>query len=149
MAAKFSTGLRNKMLDNGSFKATMALGFIKIYGSASAPASADDAVPGGATLLCTISNNSTGTGINMAAAAASGAIPKLASETWSGVNAATGVALWFRHVAVGDDGTLSTTQARVQGAVGTAGAELNLSNTTLTSAATQTITSYSVALPTF
>lgn len=148
MALKSSTGLRNKLLDTNSLDAIMAAGFIKIY-SGTAPASADDAVPGGATLLCTISINSTGTGINFAASASNGVLAKAGGEVWSGVNAATGTATWFRHVAAGDDGTLSTTQARLQGAVGTAGAELNLSSTSLVSAATQPIDFYSVALPTF
>jgi hypothetical protein len=144
MTLMLSTGLRNKLLDTGSLKTIFAAGFLKIY-SGSAPASADAAVTG--TLLCTISIASGGTGINFAAAAASGAIPKLSSETWSGTNAATGTAGYYRHVAVGDDGTLSTTQARMQGSIGTAGEDLNLSSTSLTSAATTTIDYYSAALP--
>lgn len=145
MAIKVSTGARNKMLDTGSLKSIMALGFIKFYTGA-APATADAAVTG--TLLVTISNNSTATGINMAAAAVAGVLEKLSSETWSGVNAATGTATYYRHVAVGDDGTSSTTQARIQGTIATAGADMNLSSTSLTSAAIQTVDFYSIALPT-
>lgn len=147
MALKTSTGLRNKLLDTNSLGALMAAGFLKIY-AGSAPADADAAVPGGATLLCTISINSTGTGVNFDTAAVSGALSKAPAEVWSGTNAATGTAAWYRHVAVGDDGTLSTSQARIQGTVGTVGAELNLSSVSLTSGATQTIDYYSVALPT-
>lgn len=145
MSLKLSTGLRNKLLDTGSLKATFAASFVKIY-SGAAPADADAAVTG--TLLCTISISSGGTGVNMAAAAAAGVLQKLASETWSGVNAATGTAGYYRHVAAGDTGALSTTEARMQGLVSTAGAELNLSSTSLVSAATQSIDFYSVALPT-
>lgn len=145
MALQASTGLRNKLLDTNSLKSLMALGFVKIY-SGAVPADADAAVSG--TLLCTISNNSTGTGINMAAAAAAGVLEKLASETWSGVNAASGTATYYRHVAVGDTGALSTTEPRLQGLVGTVGVEMNLSSTTLTSGATQTLDFYSVQLPT-
>lgn len=141
---KASTGLRDKTLDTGSVKSILALGFIKIYGGA-IPADADAAVTG--TLIVTISVNSGGTGISMAAAAAAGVLAK-AAEVWSGVNAASLTATYFRHVAVGDDGTLSTTQARIQGTVGTAGADLNLSSTALTNGATQTIDFYNVALPT-
>lgn len=139
-----SSGLRNKMLDTGSLKSVMALGFIKLYGGA-IPANADAAVTG--TLITTISVNSTGTGLSLAAAAAAGVLAK-AAEVWSGVNSSSSTATYFRHVAVGDDGTLSTTQARVQGTVGTAGADLNISSTSLTSGATQTIDFYNVALPT-
>ena len=145
MAIKASTGLRSKLLDTGSLKSVLALGFIKFY-SGSPPATADAAVTG--TLLVTISNASSGTGINMAAAAVAGVLDKLSSETWSGVNAASGTAGYYRHVAVGDDGTLSTTQARIQGTIATAGADMNLSSTSLTAGATQTVDFYSVALPT-
>lgn len=141
---KLSTGLRNKLLDTNPFKTIFAASFLKIYSGAE-PADADAAATG--TLLCTISIGSTGVGVNMAAAAVSGALAKLASETWSGVNAATGTAGYFRHVAAGDDGTLSTTQARMQGSVAVAGGDLNISSLSLTSAATQTVDYYSVALP--
>lgn len=145
MSLKASTGLRNKLLDTGSLKSIFALGFIKIY-SGAVPADADAATTG--TLLCTISNNSTGTGTNLAVAAAAGVIQKLASETWSGVNATGGVASYYRHVAAGDTGALSTTEARLQGLVATVGSEMNLSSTTLTGGATQTLDFYSVQLPT-
>jgi hypothetical protein len=145
MTMKLSTGLRNKMLDTGSLKSIFAAGFIKIY-SGSAPADADAAVTG--TLLCTISISSGGTGINFAASAASGVLQKNGSEVWSGVNAATGTAGYFRHVAAGDTGASSTTEARIQGSVATAGGELNLTSVSLTSGATQTIDFYSIALPT-
>lgn len=147
MALKASTGLRAKLLDTGSLKSILALGFIKLY-AGTMPATADEAVPGGATLLCTISVNSTGTGISFDAAAVGGTISKAPGEVWSGVNAAGGTAAWYRHVAVGDDGTLSTTQARLQGTIGTAGAELNLSSVNLSNGATQTIDYYSVTQPT-
>jgi hypothetical protein len=142
---KASTGLRNKLLDNGSLKSIFANGFIKIYTGA-APASADDAVTG--TLLCTISEDATGTGINFAAAAAGGVLSKDASEIWRGVNVAGGTAGYMRHVAAGDDGTSSTTQARMQGTVGLAGADLNLSNVLLVNGASQSIDYYNAALPT-
>ncbi|RZL88830.1 MAG: hypothetical protein EOP82_21680 [Variovorax sp.] len=146
MTLKVSTGLRNAMLDTQSLKTALALGFIKLY-SGAVPATADAAVTG--TLLTTISVNSTGTGLSLATAAASGTIAK-ASEVWSGVNAATGTATYFRFIAAtGDDGTLSTTQKRLQGTVGTSGADLNLSSVNLTATAVQTIDAANITLPTF
>lgn len=142
---KLSTGLRNTLLGSGNLKTTMALGFVKIY-AGTVPATADDSI-GSATLLCTISVNSTGTGITFDAPSAA-VISKAAAEVWSGVNAASGTATFFRHVAVGDTGALSTTEARVQGTVGTSGADLNLSSVSLTNGATQTIDYYTIALPT-
>lgn len=154
MAYQISTGLRNILLGSAaaasatsaSLSTAMNLGFLMIYAGA-VPASADAAL-GGATLLCKVSNNSTATGLTLGPSA-SGTIPKNASEVWSGVNAATGTAAFFRWVAPGDDGTLSTTQARVQGLVGTLGSDMNLSSVSLTSGATQTIDTFNWTLPTY
>lgn len=143
MTLKVSTGLRNKLMDTGSLKSIFAAGFIKIY-SGSAPADADAAVTG--TLLVTISISSGGTGINFDTAAASGVLSKAPAETWSGV-CTGGTAGYYRHVAAGDTGVSSTTEARLQGNVATLGSDLNLSSTTLVGAATQTIDFYSVTLP--
>ncbi len=144
MALKLSTGLRDKLMDTGSLKSIFAGGLIKIY-SGAAPADADAAVTG--TLLCTISLNSTGTGVNFDTAAVGGILSKAPAEVWSGNNSATGVAAYYRHVASGDNGASSTTQARIQGSVATVGADLNLSSTSLTSGASQTVDYYSVTIP--
>jgi hypothetical protein len=147
MAIKTSTGLRNKMLDTGSFKTVMNLGKMVLYGG-TVPADADQASNTGTNIICTITNASGVTGLTFAAAAASGVITKTLAEVWSGVNANTGTVTHYRLLAAGDTGALSTTEARVQGLVGTAGADLNLSAVGLTAAATQVIDYYSMALPT-
>lgn len=144
MALILSTGMRNKLMDTGSLKSILAGGLIRIY-SGVAPADADAAATG--TLLCTVSLASAGTGINLDAAAVSGIISKAPAETWSGNNAATGVATYFRHVAAGDTAALSTTQARIQGTIATVGADLNLSSVSLVSGAPQTVDYYSVTIP--
>ena len=146
MALKTSTGLRNRVLSGGSLKSLLDGGRINIY-AGTPPATADDAV-GGATLLCAITLNSTGAGINFDTAAAGGVLQKAPGEVWSGANVTGGVAAWYRHVAAGDGGTLSTTAPRVQGLVGVAGADLNLSSVSLIAGATQTIDYYSLAWPT-
>ena len=154
MAYQISTGLRNILLGSAaaasatsaSLSTAMNLGFLMIY-AGSVPASADAAL-GGATLLCQVSNASGATGLTLDAPA-SGVIPKNSSEVWSGVNVATGTAAFFRWVAAGDDGTLSTTQARIQGLVGTLGSDMNLSSVSLTSGATQTIDTFNWTLPTY
>jgi hypothetical protein len=146
MAIKTSTGLRNQMLDTNPLKTVFNLGFLKIYAGA-VPADADASI-GSATLLCTVSVNSTGTGITFASTASGGTIVKNSGEVWSGVNVATGTATFYRLVAAGDTGASSTTEARVQGTVATSGADLNLTSTSLTSAATQSIDYYSLTLPT-
>ena len=145
MAIKTSTGLRNAMLATGSAKAALDSGRINIYAGA-APATADDAV-GGATLLCAITLNSTGTGILFDTAAVNGVLAKKPSETWSGAIAATGTAAWYRHVAAADDGTLSTTAPRLQGTVALIGADLNI-DPNFISGQTKVIEHYVIALPT-
>jgi hypothetical protein len=81
--------------------------------------------------------------------AASGVIDKASSETWSGVNAASGTAGWFRlYGSVADAGTLDSagTTIRMDGAVAASGSELNI-GTTFTSAATTTISSLATTVP--
>jgi len=146
MTLKASTGLRNKVLDTGSLKAALDGGKLNIY-AGPVPATADDAL-GSATLLCAVTLNSTGAGINFDAAAVNGVLAKDPGQVWSGVNVASGTATFYRHVATGDTGVLSTTQARIQGEIGTAGKEINLSSVALVSGATQALDYYSVALPT-
>ena len=144
---KASTGLRNKLLDTNPLKTLFNLGFIKIY-SGTVPATADDSI-GAATLLVTISNNATGTGLTFASAAASGVLGKNGSEVWKGTCGASGTASFYRLVAAGDTAGSSTTEARLQGVVGTGDADLNLSSVSLTNGATQTIDVYTVTLPTY
>lgn len=84
-------------------------------------------------------------------ASAAGAIDKLASQTWSGVAANSGTAGWYRFEGpVADSGALDSTESqyRMDGAISTSGAQLNMSSTTITAAATQTVTSFPVSLPT-
>lgn len=148
MTIKVSTGLRNKMLDTGSLKSRLALGFIKIY-SGTEPATADAAVTG--TLLCTISVNGGGTGLSTEATAVSGVLAKAVAEVWSGPIVATGTAGYYRFSAAGDTGVSSSTEERIQGSVGLAGADLNLSSVALVTNASltaQTIDYYVLTLPT-
>lgn len=84
-------------------------------------------------------------------AAASGAISKLASQTWSGVNGASNTAGWYRQYgSVADAGGVDTNLVfiREDGAISTAGAELNMSSTALTATATTTITADMLTIPT-
>lgn len=67
----------------------------------------------------------------------------IAGGVWSGVNVATGVASFFRFVRPDDQGNSAggSTALRLQGTISTSGADMNLSNTTLTISATTTIDS--------
>ena len=81
--------------------------------------------------------------------AATGVIDRLSTQTWSGVNAATGTAGWFRaYGSVADAGgtDATTTAIRMDGAIAASGSDLNMS-VDLTSAATTTISSLATTVP--
>ena len=81
---------------------------------------------------------------------ASGVMNKLSTQTWSGVNAATGTAGYFRQYgSVADAGGAATTnlELRIDGAIATSGAEMNLNSTAFTSGATTTLSSWSMTVP--
>lgn len=82
--------------------------------------------------------------------AASGVVAKMDTQTWSGVNAASGTAGWYRmYGAVSDGGAADSaaTYLREDGAISTSGSQLNMASTTLTAAATTTIDSWSRTFP--
>lgn len=115
---------------------------IKIY-TGSQPASANDAPTG--TLLVTISLNGTGNGISFGDASG-GSISKSPTEVWSGTAVATGTAGYFRLQSYGDTESLSETDERIDGAIATSGAELNMSNTQIQSGAVQTISVFDISI---
>ena len=155
MGLKVSTGLRNYMLASGDDFATGMSGIlIKIYGSATSQAAADALIPatadaaiGSATLLCTVSVNGAGTGGTFDTSPSGGVLTKAAAESWTGTNAASGYASFYRGVLSGDTGTLSTTEKRIQGTVGTVAKDLIVANAYLTIGVAQPINSYSIGFP--
>lgn len=147
MSLRLSTGARNKLLDGGStggIKGAFNLGFIAIM-DGSQPANADAAATG--NLLGTISNNDSGTGITFDAAVA-GVSSKAAAETWKFHGLAAGIAGWFRLYAPGDTITnVSATAARVDGSIGSSGADLNLTNLTIAIGQINTCDSFTITCP--
>jgi hypothetical protein len=146
MTLHISTGLRNGLLVTGSLKSQLDGGSIKIY-SGPVPANADAALSGN-TLLCTVTVASGATQLSFDTTPSDGTLAKPSAVVWSGANAATGTASFYRHVAAGDAGDASTTAPRIQGDVALYGGELNLTSTALVSGATQTIDYYAVNIPT-
>lgn len=147
MTFKVSTGLRNHMLGTGSLKSALDGGKINIYGGL-VPASGDDSVVAlNSPLLCIVTNNSGATGITLDAAPANGVIVKTSTETWSGVNLASGVPTFYRHVSATDTNNSSITDKRVQGAIAQLGQEFDISSPSLVAGATQTVDYYSIQLP--
>lgn len=70
---------------------------------------------------------------------ATGQIRSVSGVPWSGVAVASGTATWFMMVTDGDSGASSSTTARrIIGSVGTSGADLDLSSTSVTAGITIT-----------
>lgn len=149
MTIRLSTGLVNKMLDGGvagGLRAAMAGGFVAIF-AGTQPTDADNS-SGGQTLLGTVTNLDDGvTGILFDAAVA-GVSSKAAAQTWRFHGITPGVAGWFRIYQTGDTYTgSSTTFARLDGSLGTSGADINISNTSILLNAVTTIDAFTVTLP--
>lgn len=144
--AKFSTGLRTGMTDSTGARTALNNGFLKIYGGA-VPADADAAVTG--TLLATLSDNGGGGGLTFISPVVAATLTKTAAQVWKTNSiTATGTATYWRFVAAADDGTLSTTAPRIQGTVGTVGADMEMSNTLFTAGQPWTLNSFAALLPT-
>lgn len=138
--------------NGGSVKDILRNGILVIF-EGSQPASADNDETG-YTTLCRITLGG-GTfvagdgenGINFGTAS-NGKLTKDSSETWTGTNAATGTAGWFRFY--GNDeatGADSGSKARFDGNVGTSGADLNVASTSFSSGSATTVGSFYVELP--
>lgn len=145
MALTLSTGCAKKLMDTSPLRTLLNLCKINIYSGAK-PTSPDD-VPTG-TLLVTITNNSTATGLTWDATAPGGVLPKAPAETWSGTILATGTAGWFRIWESGDTpANASTTAVRIDGTISSTGADLNLTNLSLVTGAPFIMSSASLTLP--
>lgn len=150
MALRFSTGLRNKMLDSTGMRAALANGVIRIYSGAQ-PVNADAAVTG--TLLVTITKNSgsfthgTATnGINFDAPV-SAVLSKAAAEVWSGVGVANGTMGWFRFSGNPlDDGSSSASLARIDGSIAKVGGDMEVNSTTVVIAQPNTVDQFDLSM---
>jgi len=134
----------------GSLKDRFKNGVLRIY-SGSQVATPDTAVSGTLLLEVTVSSGTFAHGAEANGlefgAAASGAIDK-DTDVWSGVGLAAGTAAWFRLCANPTDaGGASATLDRIDGTVGTSGADLNITNTTIAVGATYTIDQFQFTLP--
>lgn len=149
MAIQLSTALRNSVLSEESLQATLQGGLLYLFGG-TPPVSVDDAASGN-TLLCTISAAGGGTGLNFDPATG-GVLSKAAAQAWQGVVIpAGGNVTFYRFVeglnAADASSAAGTTIKRVQGTVGTAGADLNLQNVALVGNSTQDVDYFHFNLP--
>lgn len=149
MSIRLSTGLRNKLLEGGSsggIKGALASGFVYIY-PGSQPTSPDTGATG--TLLGKVTVSGDGsTGVTFASTASSGVLSKNGSETWKFTGLADGQAGWFRFSEAGDTPTaLSTTAARMDGTIGTAGSDMDIANTNVVTGSSNTVDNFTVTMP--
>lgn len=141
----------------GSFNDIFRNSIMRIF-SGPQPTTADDVEIG--TLLVEISIGS-GTfvsgqpayGLNFGETAINAILGKVLGDVWSGEAVATATAGWFRFYPndvdnhIGADGG-GETKVRFDGAVATSGAQLNMSNTAISSGGTTTIDSVAITIPT-
>lgn len=145
MALRLSSGLRSGLLNGTSFVTYMNGGVLDIY-SGSQPASADYVETGTKLVRISTSAGTATTSGLLFGTAASGVLPKSASD-WKGVVEATGVAGWFRFYGTAGTSGTSATEVRFDGAVGVSGADLNLSHTSLTLSSTVTVSTFNITQP--
>ena len=153
-AAALATAI-NASLSALDVSATSAGPIVTIYAPLGMGALANGLVVASAatTITTTDANMATGTtavnGLRYGVAA-SGVVAKLASQAWSGVNAATGTAGWFRLCGAEASSSAADTlfeHMREDGTISTSGGQLNMSSVALTLGATTTVDSWSRTFP--
>jgi hypothetical protein len=148
MSLRLSDAMRNKLLDGGAsggIKAGLNGGFLYIY-SGSQPNSANTAASGTRLGKVTVNDDgSTGLGFD---SAASGVLSKAAAQAWKFHGLANGIAGWYRLCESTDNpDTTDATKARIDGAIGTSGAELNLSNVSIVTNQVNTVDAFTITMP--
>ena len=145
--------------EGGSYRGIFRNGTIKIF-SGGQPPSADDAETGQELCQITLASgpfvvpNPTGVqanGINFGQVASAALHKEIdaagADEVWSGVNGFGGTAGWFRFYNNAAEEGGSTTAIRLDGACGTSGSQMNLTNTALVDGVTTTIDQVALTMP--
>lgn len=153
MAVKLSTKLRTALMTagGGSLPTIFNDAEIRIFGytgvtPVAAPTSADDATTG-STLLATVTGPSAAALLFTTSGAT---LLKDSGQVWGEAAnvVATGTAVFWRLVDQDDTNAAdTTTYPRIQGTLGTAGADGNLSSLSLTLGGTQTIDYFACTLP--
>lgn len=144
MSIKISGALRDHLLVTGSLTGALTGMIIRIY-AGTEPTLPEDSISGN-TLLCIISDNKTGTGLSFESSAINGMLTKEGSQVWAGDCIADGTATFYRLSGTGDTGGSSPSEKRVQGTVGLAGADLNVTTTSFVTDDEKRIDYYSIGM---
>jgi hypothetical protein len=150
MTIRLSTGLRNAMVGSVGFAGALGGGVIEIR-SGTQPTTADSPATGVLLGIVTVDGLAFTPGLPAngltLSAPADGRVTKN-TDPWRFVGLETGVAGWFRHVGNAlDSGGASTTLPRMDGSIGTSGADMNLSNISVTDGVPATVDVYAFSLP--
>lgn len=150
MAVRFSTGLRDNMLDSTGLRESFTASVLKIY-SGVQPSSSDDPAPGVLLLEVTVDGlpfnpGSPTNGLNFDAPI-SAVVSKAAGENWQGSGIASGTAGWARLCGnLADPDSTSTILPRIDMSVAKTGGDLNLSNTAIVIGAPTTVDIFNVVM---
>lgn len=133
MAEKFSDALRIMLLSpatgdtvaGAGFKDIFANAELRIYAGVSAPASANDAIGGGDTILAKVREGTGGSGgdpLTWADPADTPGTVYKSSNSWHDDSPTAGTMKYYRLCDIGDDDALDTdnTRPRIQGTIGSA-----------------------------
>lgn len=143
MSVRFSTGLRNNMLNTTGLKGSMDLGFLHIYTGVQ-PTSSDSPIQGIELLKVSVDGDGV-TGLTLTVATLA-VIQKALAENWKGNGITDGVAGWARFKSATDTNTDNTTDARIDMSVAQTGGDLNLSNTTVVTGAPTTVDIFQITM---
>lgn len=154
-AATTASDLCDAINRDGLFAATVAGAVVTVKGrpGAGATYNAVSFATGVTTLTATVGAATMSGGVSAVnglqfGAPASGVLSKLATQVWSFSGVAVGTAGWFRLIgAAADAAGISTTLPRVDGSVAVSGADLNLSNISVTIGGPNTIDTFSFTAP--
>ncbi len=145
----------NRNKSNVEYTATSSGAVVTIKALPGTGASPNGFVVASTTTTLTKTDSNMAGGVNPAnglkfGEPSSGAVSKLAAQTWSGVNASSGTAGYYRQYgSVADAGSLDSAAAffREDGSIGTSGAEINMTSTALTGGIATSITTFQRTMP--
>lgn len=157
-ATDLAAAINNAQTDPAYFAAAVgAVVTIKAAPGTGVLPNAAALVIGLTTITATIANGSTMAGGVAAVnglsfnAGVAGVLAKRATETWQGAGLSTATAGWFRLKGADlDAGAADPTGVfrRLDGAIATAGAQLNMANTAIVAPAVQTLATFNINFPT-